>query len=769
MSRALVPLMAASALGVAPGIALADDDAVTPATTATSAETAAPAAPAPAPASEPTADAAPPATAAPGPVGSPDPSAAPLTPDATPITRGPDRAELPNTVVVGGTTPQQRPGRSGADPAPTPGTQATDASLVAPGLLTLAGVGSATIRDFDIPPFLLPIYQAAGSAYGIPWPVLASINRIETDFGRNLNISSAGAIGWMQFMPATWATYGTDANDDGIRDPYNPADAIFAAARYLKAAGGAEDLRRAIFAYNHADWYVNDVLEGAARIAALPAPVVDALTGLTGGIFPVDAPPPAVAYDGEVDLGAQARHARSSKAAAPTRAAGSDRRSATIRTAPGARLVAVQDGTVEAVGATPRLGRFIRVRDSYGNRYTYAHLGQVQERVPVLRARGGSERAHETERTATPEPTATPGPTTTPGPTATPQPAGAPGASDAPSSGVTADEARRLAYESAAGTTIEQAEAQDAPAAGAAGRAAIDLDDYFSIDYAIDPADLELRRLAPGRSIVAGTVLGYAAQDPQRRPVTFELRPAGGTALRIDPTPFLNGWRLADATDFFAARARTALGDGEASSQVGRILLMNKQELSRRVLGDRRISIYDAGRADIRAGLIDRRILALLAVLAERDVRPTVSSLLSGHGRLTASGNVSEHSTGDAVDIATVYGTRIMAATQGAGSVTDRAVREILRLQGTMRPHQIITLHAYDGYDNTLALADHDDHIHVGFRPDGAAMPAVSTGTGGMSAAQWKDLVARLATIKPPTVRSAPPARDRAVATTPER
>src|SRR5438128_10793115 len=95
------------------------------------------------------------------------------------------------------------------------------------------------INKFRIPPFLLPIYQAAGTQYGIRWEVLAAINEIETDYGRNLNVSSAGALGWMQFMPSTWKMYGVDANRDGVKDPFNPVDAIFAAARYLKAAGAA--------------------------------------------------------------------------------------------------------------------------------------------------------------------------------------------------------------------------------------------------------------------------------------------------------------------------------------------------------------------------------------------------------------------------------------------------------------------------------------------------------------------------------------------------
>ncbi len=93
-----------------------------------------------------------------------------------------------------------------------------------------------------MPPFLLPIYQSAAARYGVPWEVLAAINEVETDYGSDLSVSSAGAEGWMQFLPQTWAEYGVDATGAGVRDPYNPADAIFAAARYLRAAGAAQSL-----------------------------------------------------------------------------------------------------------------------------------------------------------------------------------------------------------------------------------------------------------------------------------------------------------------------------------------------------------------------------------------------------------------------------------------------------------------------------------------------------------------------------------------------
>ena len=86
----------------------------------------------------------------------------------------------------------------------------------------------------------------------------------ETGHGRNKATSSAGAQGLMQFMPATWAAYGVDGSGDGIADVHNDADSAMSAANYLVAlgvrTGGADGVRRAIFGYNHADWYVNDVL-----------------------------------------------------------------------------------------------------------------------------------------------------------------------------------------------------------------------------------------------------------------------------------------------------------------------------------------------------------------------------------------------------------------------------------------------------------------------------------------------------------------------------
>jgi hypothetical protein len=110
----------------------------------------------------------------------------------------------------------------------------------------------------------LELYRrAAGTCPGLSWSVLAAIGQIESGHGRNTGPSSAGALGPMQFMPATWQAYGVDGDRDGRADIMNPFDAVPSAARYLCANGagqGGRQLYNAVWRYNHADWYVRQVL-----------------------------------------------------------------------------------------------------------------------------------------------------------------------------------------------------------------------------------------------------------------------------------------------------------------------------------------------------------------------------------------------------------------------------------------------------------------------------------------------------------------------------
>jgi hypothetical protein len=103
---------------------------------------------------------------------------------------------------------------------------------------------------------------------GLSWTVLAAIGQIESGHGRNMGPSSAGALGPMQFLPSTWAWAGVDGDGDGRADVMSPYDAVPAASLYLCRAGagrGGRALYAAIYSYNHADWYVRQVLALAAR------------------------------------------------------------------------------------------------------------------------------------------------------------------------------------------------------------------------------------------------------------------------------------------------------------------------------------------------------------------------------------------------------------------------------------------------------------------------------------------------------------------------
>jgi murein DD-endopeptidase MepM/ murein hydrolase activator NlpD len=240
----------------------------------------------------------------------------------------------------------------------------------------ISGVPGFYIESFRIPPFLLPIFQAAGSAYGIPWQVLAAINEVETDYGRDLSVSSAGAEGWMQFLPSTWGQYGVDVNNNGFEDPYNPADAIFAAARYLEAAGGDTDIRAAILAYNHSQAYVNSVLLRARLLGGTPPELLGAITGLTEARFPVYA---ASHYSDGFPT--------TTETPSPHTVPGT-----TIDSQDGAPVIAVQDGRIVQISQGGPLGLEISLRDAYGNTYTYAELGSVATLYPVLEAVESSPR-----------------------------------------------------------------------------------------------------------------------------------------------------------------------------------------------------------------------------------------------------------------------------------------------------------------------------------------------------------------------------------------
>jgi hypothetical protein len=644
----------------------------------------------------------------------------------------------------------------GSAAAPRAGRRAPSPSALTPPLplafsASLSGVPSFFIESFRIPPFLLPIYQAAGTAYGVPWQVLAAINEVETDYGRDLSVSSAGAEGWMQFLPSSWATYGVDANGDGFKDPYNPADAIFAAARYLRAAGAATNLREAILAYNHSQAYVESVLLRAKLLGGTPSELLGAITGLTQGRFPVHA---------QSHFSDGFPTAPASGSSAPKTLPGT-----TIYSQPGAPVIAVQDGHIVQVGDSRELGHFVSLRDAYGNTYTYAQLGAVAALYPVLKPHDSAAAKVTAPRSSEPAEPRPSGPATAgtkPSPAAPAEGAAISGLSLEGASGLGAATPTPTPTESTSTSTAPPAPTQSAAAAPAVpSPSAPSTPSATPSVFRAGPNDVYLHPLRRGVAVIAGTILGHVAGQggsggsPGGEPhMLFQIRPAGVGAPQIDPKPILDGWVQLENSSLF--RANGANPFLASAPTPGQVLLESKQQLEQQVLANPAIDIYECGRQDIQTGQIDRRVLATLEFLAASGLKPTVSALKCGHSDSTTEGNISEHSTGDAVDISKINGTAILGH-QGPGSITDATIRKLLTLQGSMKPHQIISLMSYPGTDNTLAMADHYNHIHVGFSP--LFTPSANL-AGAFSSAitpsEWIKLIARLGEIPNPSVASGP-------------
>ena len=143
-----------------------------------------------------------------------------------------------------------------------------------------SSVGVSALALKEIPRLYLALYEQAAERYGLDWAILAGIGKVECDHGRDPDpsctregaVNSAGAGGPMQFLASTWATYGVDGDGDGRIDRWNPADAIYSAANYLRASGAPGDYTQALLSYNHASWYVAEVEQWAARYRASAAP-----------------------------------------------------------------------------------------------------------------------------------------------------------------------------------------------------------------------------------------------------------------------------------------------------------------------------------------------------------------------------------------------------------------------------------------------------------------------------------------------------------------
>jgi murein DD-endopeptidase MepM/ murein hydrolase activator NlpD len=630
-------------------------------------------------------------------------------------------------------TAQGSAGGTAAEPgAPTTGKRAVAPSALTPALplqfqTFFAGIPTFFIESFQVPPFLLPIFQAAGTAYGIPWQVLAAINEVETDYGRDLSVSSAGAEGWMQFLPAEWAQYGVDANGDGFKDPYNPADAIFAAARYLKAAGGDTNIRAAVFSYNHSPAYVDSVMLRAQLLGGTPSELLGAITGITQARFPVHAA--AHFSDGFPTVA-------SGTSSTPKTIPGT-----TIYSDPGAPVIAVQDGEIVQISSSPTLGRFISLRDAYGNTYTYAQLGDISSVYPLLTPRSDGAVSSRIQGT---------------------------GSGEAPPSGPASAGAQPRSPLSEGGTVSGLALGASAGLEGAAAKSTAPVTPAPAKPNQAPPTEnvrvfdegsetVYLRPLVPGVQVIAGTVLGHVGSEgpgssaPAAPHIFFQIRPAGAGAPLIDPKPILDGWVALENTSVFHARGRNPFI--ATSPTVGQVLLESKQQLQPQVLHDSSISLSSCARDDIGAGRVDKRVLAMLEYLSVSGMSVSVAGVPCAAAQ---SASTDETGTVGAVQITAIDGVPV-AGHQGAGTVADTLVRKLLMMQGLARPREILSLMSYPGARGAKTSAGAADAIHVIYTaPAGSLARAAGVLNFALSPRDWSKLIARLGEIPDPVVGRGP-------------
>ncbi|HEX5852801.1 MAG TPA: lytic murein transglycosylase [Solirubrobacteraceae bacterium] len=684
--------------------------------------------------------------------------------------------------------------------APSPQSVAQAGALAA--ILASSQANAQALAFYRIPLFLLPIYKAAAVQYGVPWQILAAVNEIETNYGTDQAVSSAGAVGWMQFMPATWLQYGVDALDAGYADPYNPVDAIFAAARYLRAAGAQTDLHGAIFAYNHSEEYVSSVLLRAKLISTYPKAVIATLTGLIDGRLPVTGkkvawsalpvgsltPSSATANAGAVTgeaageghettgatqaaaaatPGSSPAVAPSAAAAAATRKPGSPASAQALglvdlRSGPNASVVAVHDGRIVKLGISRVLGRYVVLRDVYGDLFMYAGLGSIAPTYSPAKTRRAHAKSRVVEAASTRDPVPSqPASAGTQSPLTLTVKAPAPKRTTAGAVSVSPDAQEESPLDGGKVRLFAHPSNPDARAAAAIAAAIRARDNVGQ--------RLPLRR---GSVVASGTVLGRVrvpkgAKDGHLR---FSIRPAGDVAA-IDPGPVLANWaQLQTALHPQGAKATNALLGATASD----VFLLSKTQLERSVLADPGITISACGRHDIASGSVDRRVLAVLAFLSRSGLKPTVGGLSCGQSRYTPTGPSSTRELSEAVDITAINGTSI-GGHQGAGTITDLTIRTLMTLPSRFVPHQIISLMHYPGQAITHANPHYWEKIHLAFAPvpaaaakartpatvahsaqSGRTAPVPVVTTSVLDPVQWNQLMTRVAGLQMPVVASKP-------------
>ncbi len=420
------------------------------------------------------------------------------------------------------------------------------------------------------------------------------------------------------------------------------------------------------------------------------------------------------------------------------------------------------------LGHSKRLGKFVVLRDVYGDVFTYAGLGSVAPTYSLPKPTKAKQASKAIEVASTHDP-------------APSQPASA--GSQAPVTlSVKAPKPKPHHVSKSAGAAEGKA-SQPTPEEETADAGKVRLFAHPGNPDARAAAVAnaakrvramhagEVLPLRAGSVVSSGTVLGHVsvplgAKDGHMR---FAIRPAGDGAT-VDPGPILANWaQLQTALHPRGAKAADPLLGATASD----VLLLSKAQLERSVLGDPGITIYECGRRDIAAGFIDKRVLAVMAFLSRSGLKPTVSALRCGQARDNAAGQPSAQYEGDGIDISAINGIPI-AGHQGPGTITDLTIRTLMTLPHEFVPHEIVSLMRYPGMHNTHANAAYWNQIHLDFHPAAAAAHRVAPATAAHSAAsgptapvpivttsvlspvEWNQLITRVGSLQMPHVARKP-------------
>jgi hypothetical protein len=427
-----------------------------------------------------------------------------------------------------------------------------------------------------------------------------------------------------------------------------------------------------------------------------------------------------------------------------------------------APVVAVEDGRVVRIGSSRRLGKYLVLRDTYGDLFTYAGLGGIApdyrlSKPAQVHVPKGALQSVDTASDPKPTQAATAGR----------QP---PVTLHVAQKKQTAQvRSKRIggAVSGAGGQTQESVGFGKVrlfahpgnPDALAAARAR---------EKAARVKTAGWMKLGSGSLVAQGTVLGHlnSSGESAQASLRFSIRPAGAQSA-IDPRPILANWKQLElALHPQGAKDGPVLAGATASEA----LLLSRPELERAVLADPGIKLGACDRAQVTSGKVGRQALALLVFLSRSGLKPTVGELRCGHTVNTRHGLTTLFPSPGTVDIAAINDIPI-AGHQGAGTISDVTIRTLLSLQHRYAPKRIVSLMQYPGALSTIAQPDHSTYIQVELPK--RISRAVLSKTAGVAAGQtsstaplvvnpvlnsiqWQRLVTQVGGLQAPKVSRKP-------------